>query len=100
MTLTAAMLADLICDAESVDPIEFGNLAFDEAAARALIATHIVENTSRQQRAGMSVDELLVMSLAASGRLILENFALHVRELTRTEQHVDVPELLRKISRG
>jgi len=100
MTLTATMLAELISEAESADPIDFGNLTFDETAARALIANHIVEDTSRQRQGGMSTDELLVMSLTACGRLILENFAFHVRELARTERPVDVTELLRKISLG
>ena len=79
LRLDDRLLARLAREVEGGDPIAWGSLDLDRDAAFRLMASQIAEQFRGLEAAGVARDEQLVIALAASVKLAVENFVLHQR---------------------
>lgn len=72
------VLAELILEVESEDPIDWGMLAIDEAGAAELIAASVAEMYEKEidSLSGAARDYALASTI---GKLVLENFVLNAK---------------------
>ncbi|MBI3284112.1 MAG: hypothetical protein HYZ65_04555 [Burkholderiales bacterium] len=79
MSVTAQELQDLMKEVENEDPIDFGDLPFDENELRSLVANHLCEMAAALEN--FSEEDRHLTLLAVAAKLVLENFVLHVQLL-------------------
>lgn len=79
MRVDDRLLAELAREVEESDPIAWGTLDLDREAAFRLMASQIAEQFQGHEAAGVARDEQLVIALASSVKLAVENFVLHQR---------------------
>lgn len=77
MTITSSELAALIREIEVEDPIDYGDLPYDEDELRRLVCGHICEIA--EQTALLGEEDRRTMLLAVAAKLVLENLVLNVR---------------------
>ena len=97
MTITPEVLQVLMKEVENEDPIDFGDLPFQEDALRLLVANHLCEMAEKLEN--FSVEDRQITLMAVAAKLVLENLVLHVQLL---RQHgiplsQDVANLLRRL---
>lgn len=79
MSITPEALQILMKEVESEDPIDFGDLPFQEDQLREIVANHLCEMAERLDN--FSVEDRQVTLLAVAAKLVLENLVLHVQLL-------------------
>jgi len=72
-------LAELARAVEEADPIDWGDVRLDRAAAYDLIASQIAEMFGRYQAEGVPRERQSIIALATVVKLTVENFVLHQR---------------------
>ena len=77
MNLTSSELADLIREIEVEDPIDYGDLPYDEDELRRLVCSHICEIAEQAGQLGEEHRQSMLLAVAA--KLVLENLVLNVR---------------------
>lgn len=85
MPIKPDQLAALMREVETEDPIDFGDLPFEEEELRKLVALHLCEMAGAMEN--FSTDDKLMTLLAVSAKLVLENLVLNVQRL----RHDGVP---------
>ena len=87
MTISVEELAALIREIEVEDPIDYGDLPYDEDDLRRLVC-HQIHEISDQ--AGTLGDEnRTTVLLAVAAKLVLENLVLNVRLMQQQGQQID-----------
>lgn len=86
IVLNDRLLASLAREVEELDPIAWGSLDLDRDAAYRLMASQIAEMFRGHERAGLGRDEQLLIALASSVKLAVENFVLHQRLMIALRQ--------------
>jgi hypothetical protein len=81
MQITPQQLELLIQEVELEDPIDFGDLPFEEDELRALVANRLCEMTAAMD--AFDEHDRLLSLLAVAAKLLLENLVLHVQLLRR-----------------
>jgi hypothetical protein len=77
MPITSAELADLIREIEIEDPIDYGDLPYDEHDLRLLVCNQIREIADQAEQLGEENRQMVLLAVAA--KLVLENLVLHIR---------------------
>jgi hypothetical protein len=77
MTISSEELAALIRDIEATDPIDYGDLPYDEDGLRRLVCDHIREIADRADQLGDESRQTVLLAVAA--KLVLENLVLNVK---------------------
>ncbi|MFO1346526.1 MAG: hypothetical protein U1E85_09535 [Rhodocyclaceae bacterium] len=77
MPITAEALATLIREIEVEDPIDYGDLPYDEDDLRLLVCNHIREIA--EQAAQLGEENRMTVLLAVAAKLVLENLVLNVK---------------------
>ncbi len=77
MNLTSSELADLIREIEVEDPIDYGDLPYDEDELRRLVCSHICDIAEQAGQLGEEGRQAMLLAVAA--KLVLENLVLNVR---------------------
>lgn len=77
MPITAEALATLIREIEVEDPIDYGDLPYDEDDLRLLVCNHIREIA--KQAAQLGEENRMTVLLAVAAKLVLENLVLNVK---------------------
>ena len=77
MNITSTGLADLIREIKVEDPIDYGDLPYDEDELRLLVCSHICDIA--EQSAQLGEENRQTMLLAVTAKLVLENLVLNVR---------------------
>lgn len=97
MSITAAQLMELMAEVERDDPIDFADLPFNDTELRSLIANQVCEMAAKLD--SFSEEDKHLTLLAVAAKLVLENFVLHLRLLTKHGVPVnsDVQALLREL---
>ena len=78
-TLDHRTLAALAREVEEGDPIAWGDVALDRDTAYDLIASQIAEMFAGYEARGVDRDRQLLIALATTVKLTVENFVLHQR---------------------
>jgi len=86
IVLDDRLLASLAREVEELDPIAWGALDLDRDAAYRLMASQIAEMFRDHEKAGLGRDEQLLLALASSVKLAVENFVLHQRLMLALRQ--------------
>lgn len=73
------MLAAFAREVEEADPVAWGDLPLDRAAAYDLVASQIAERFRGYEDRGVARDQQLAIALATVVKLSVENFVLHQR---------------------
>lgn len=104
MPITAEALATLIREIEVEDPIDYGDLPYDEDDLRLLVCNHIREIA--EQAAQLGEENRMTVLLAVAAKLVLENL-VHQRQvdagprrLARGKQRGPAPAPQRKFLTG
>jgi hypothetical protein len=100
MELTVDTLAELLADLLRIDPIDYGDLQFDEPELRRLVLTILVEKHQALQDSGLSAGDVNLTYLLTTAALILENLVLRARLFMLPGEAVDVHALLNKYSQN
>lgn len=79
MTMTPQDLQILMKEVEAEDPIDFGDLPFQEDQLREIVALHLCEMAERLEN--FSVEDRQTTLMAVAAKLVLENLVLHVQLL-------------------
>lgn len=79
MNITSTDLAKLIREIEVEDPIDYGDLPYDEDELRLLVCNHICEIAG--QSAQLDTESQQTMLLAVAAKLVLENLVLNIKLL-------------------
>ncbi len=87
MSITSAELAELIRDIEVEDPIDYGDLPYDEADLRLLVCTQIREIADHAEQLGEENRQTVLLAVAA--KLVLENLVLNVKLMQAQGRAVD-----------
>lgn len=97
MPITASQLQKLMEEVEREDPIDFADLPFDDKELRSLISNHVCDMAAKLEN--FSEEDKRLTLLAVAAKLVLENFVLHLRLLTKHGVPVnpDVQALLREL---
>lgn len=77
MTISAEDLAALIHEIEIEDPIDYGDLPYDEEDLRLLVCNQIHEISDQAGKLGEESRTTILLAVAA--KLVLENLVLHVK---------------------
>ena len=93
-------LAALMQEVEQEDPIDFADLPFPEDELRQLVANQLCEMAASMD--SFSTEDKLMILLAVSAKLVLENMVLHIQLLRRHGLPVgnDIEALLRRLKKG
>ena len=81
MGITPQDLEQLMQEVEQEDPIDFGDLPFDEHDLRRVVAIHLCEMADAMD--SFSEEDRRLTLLAVAAKLVLENLVLHVQLLRR-----------------
>lgn len=84
MPITPAQLETLIEEVELEDPIDFGDLPFEETALRELVAERLCAMTEGMTE--FSSEDKILSLMAVAAKLLLENLVLNVQLLRRDGQ--------------
>lgn len=97
MPITALQLQELMEEVEREDPIDFADLPFNEKELRSLIANQVCEMAAKLEN--FSEEDKRLTLLAVAAKLVLENFVLNVRLLSKNGVLVNpnVQALLREL---
>ncbi|PRC90914.1 hypothetical protein [Solimicrobium silvestre] len=97
MTITSQQLQELMEEVEREDPIDFADLPFNDQDLRSLISNHVCDMAAALEN--FSEEDKHLTLLAVAAKLVLENFVLHLRLLTKYGVPVnpDVQALLREL---
>ncbi|MCD6027347.1 MAG: hypothetical protein K0R08_1866 [Solimicrobium sp.] len=97
MLITAQELQELMEEVEQEDPIDFADLPFNDKELRGLISNHVCDMAAKLEN--FSEEDKHLTLLAVAAKLVLENFVLHLRLLTKYGVPVssDVQTLLREL---
>lgn len=87
MTISITELAALIREIEVEDPIDYGDLPYDEDDLRLLVCKQIGEIAD--QAAQLSEENRQTVLLAVAAKLVLENLVLHIKLLKAEGKGVD-----------
>ncbi|MFZ2853599.1 MAG: hypothetical protein WAZ34_05735 [Rhodocyclaceae bacterium] len=79
MTISGADLADLIREIEVDDPIDYGDLPYDEGDLRLLVCNQIRDIAEQAGQLGEESCQTVLLAVAA--KLVLENLVLHIKLL-------------------
>lgn len=82
-TLDHRLLATLAREVEEGDPIDWGGLGLDRDAVYDMIASQIAEMVRGHEERGLPRDRQMLILLATTVKLTVENFVLHQRLLRR-----------------
>jgi hypothetical protein len=100
MEPTVDTLAELLADLLRVDPIDYGDLGFDEPELCRLVLTILVEKHEALQNSGLSAGDVKLTYLLTTAALVLENLVLRARLFMLPGQAVDVHALLNRYSKN
>lgn len=75
------VILDLLTDLEEGNPLDFGDVPFDEQDARRLIALSMAKLSEDLREKGISADSREVLALAVVTRVMLDNLLLNYRLL-------------------
>lgn len=97
MPISAQQLQALMAEVEQDDPIDFADLPFDENELRSLIANQVCDMAAKLEN--FSEEDKRLTLLAVAAKLVLENFVLHLRLLSKHGVPVnpDVQALLKEL---
>ncbi|MBI2308859.1 MAG: hypothetical protein HYU78_16345 [Rhodocyclales bacterium] len=97
MTISVEELAELIREIEVEDPIDYGDLPYDEDDLRRLVCNQIHEISDQAEQLGEENRTTVLLAVAA--KLVLENLVLHVRLLQQQGLPLDASaeDLLRRL---
>lgn len=100
MTISVDELAALIREIEVEDPIDYGDLPYDEDDLRLLVCKQIHDISD--QAGELGEENRTTVLLAVAAKLVLENLVLHVRLLQRQGEALDASaaDLLRRLRGG
>jgi hypothetical protein len=99
MPITPAQLETLIEEVELEDPIDFGDLPFEEAALRELVAERLC--TMTEGMTDFTEDDKILSLMAVAAKLLLENLVLNVQLLRRDgKAQDDGAALLQRLREG
>jgi hypothetical protein len=100
MSITPQELELLMQEVEKEDPIDFGDLPFDEHDLRGLIANHLCEMADAMQN--FSEEDRHLTLLAVAAKLVLENMVLNIQLLRRhgTPMSESAEALLSRLRKG
>lgn len=100
MTISVEELADLIREIEVEDPIDYGDLPYDEDDLRRLVCQQIHEISDQAEQLGEENRTTVLLAVAA--KLVLENLVLNVRLLKSQglPLDADAAALLRRLRGG
>ena len=87
MTISAEDLAALIREIEVEDPIDYGDLPYDEEDLRLLVCRQIHEISD--QAGALGEENRTTVLLAVAAKLVLENLVLHVKLMQRQGMTLD-----------
>lgn len=87
MTISAEDLAALIREIEVEDPIDYGDLPYDEEELRLLVCRQIHEISD--QAGELGEENRTTVLLAVAAKLVLENLVLHVKLMQRQGMTLD-----------
>jgi hypothetical protein len=96
MELTFDTVAELLADLLRLDPIDYGDLQFDEAELCRLVLTILMEKHEALQDSGLSAGNVNLTYMLTTAALILENLVLRARLFMPPGEAVDVHALLNK----
>jgi hypothetical protein len=97
MTITVQELELLMEEVEREDPIDFGDLPFNDADLRSVISNHVCDMAASLEN--FSEEDRHLTLLAVAAKLVLENFVLHLRLMVKQGEPInhDVATLLRQM---
>lgn len=97
MTISPEELEQLMAEVEQEDPIDFADLPYNDSELRSVIANHVCEMAASLEKFSETDRQLTLLAVAA--KLVLENFVLHLRLMTRQGMPVnqDASALLREL---
>jgi predicted Mrr-cat superfamily restriction endonuclease len=98
MLLTPKQLETLIQEVELQDPIDYGDLPFDEDELRTLVARRLCLMMDSMQN--MSDEDRQSSLLASVAKLVLENLVLNVQLLRRDGATDSAEQLLKRLRDG
>jgi len=100
MTIGVEALAELIREIEREDPIDYGDLPYDEDDLRRLVCQHIHDISDQAEQLGSENRTTVLLAVAA--KLVLENLVLHVRLLQSQGEPLEASAaaLLRRLRGG
>jgi hypothetical protein len=87
MTIGAEELAALIREIEIEDPIDYGDLPYDEDDLRLLVCKQIHEISD--QAGELGEENRTTVLLAVAAKLVLENLVLHVKLMQQQGMALD-----------
>ena len=97
MTISAEELAALIREIEVEDPIDYGDLPYDEEDLRLLVCNQIHEISD--QAAALGEENRTTVLLAVAAKLVLENLVLNVKLMQQQGLALDqrAEDLIRRL---
>lgn len=100
MRVTPEQLELLMLEVEKDDPIDYGDLPFNEPELRGLIANHLCEMADAMDN--FSEEDRKLTLLAVAAKLVLENMVLHVQLLRQhgVSMNDSLEALLGRLRRG
>lgn len=100
MTISVEELAALIREIEVEDPIDYGDLPYDEDDLRLLVCNQIHEISDRAGELGEENRTTVLLAVAA--KLVLENLVLNVKLMQQQGLALDqrAEDLIRRLRGG
>jgi len=100
MTISVEELAALIREIEIEDPIDYGDLPYDEDDLRLLVCNQIHEISD--QAGELGEENRTTVLLAVAAKLVLENLVLNVKLMQRQGLALDesAEDLIRRLRGG
>ncbi|MCB1888200.1 MAG: hypothetical protein KDH20_11390 [Rhodocyclaceae bacterium] len=74
-------LETLMSDIETSDPLDFSDLAIDEAGARSLMAQHFCQLDESLSDAGLDAEDRVAVMAAIAAHTMEANFLIHIQRL-------------------
>lgn len=99
MAITQDELAELLREIEHQDPIDFGDLPFDEDALRSLVLQDLIEQQAALSAMQADQDDLNLVYMLSTAKLVLENLVLNARLLLLSGGKPDMEALFARYRR-
>ncbi|MEW9900833.1 hypothetical protein ABWL39_19620 [Chitinivorax sp. PXF-14] len=99
MAITQDELAELLREIEHQDPIDFGDLPFDEDALRSLVLQDLIEQQAALSAMQADQDDLNLVYMLSTAKLVLENLVLNARLLMLSGGKPDMDALFSRYRR-
>ncbi|QBR02488.1 hypothetical protein [Paraburkholderia pallida] len=98
MRPTVDTMTEVLADLLRIDPIDYGDLKFEEPELCRLVLSTLVAKHEALRGSGMSAVNVNTTYLLTTAVLMLENLVLRARLLMRAGEQVDVHALLDRYS--